>query len=155
LSIVYEVNLKLGNLPITGTVTAISPPPTPAFKSVLSTKGHGPNMGQRAISNFTQVVPLTPDITGVSTTITGSTVAGQSPITIDTFLSGASMQANDGDVLSIIGNLVNAAGPGPVSAPVFVTVAPGVIPCSATPPVVPPVVVAPTVAPQFGTVTAT
>jgi hypothetical protein len=104
-------------------------PPVIASNTFTSTKGSP--MAQR-----TGTVQLSgavdPTVTSIPVTITGSTVAGQSPITIDAFTAPGgtpnSFQCNDGDDLSEIAVQVNKTGTSPQSATVLFTVASGVVP---------------------------
>jgi hypothetical protein len=104
-------------------------PPVIASNTFTSTKGTSP-MAQR-----TGTVQLSgavdPTVTSIPVTITGSTVAGQSPVTIDAFTAPGgtpnSFQCNDGDSLSEIAVQINKVGTSPQSATVLFTVAAGVV----------------------------
>ena len=98
-----------------------------------------------AVRNCTlQTGPADPAATASAWTITGSTVAGMSPVTLNTIATPtASFQANDGDVVQISGTQTNPGGTSPVSPTYFVTIAAGVDPASLTPPP-PPAPAAPT-----------
>jgi hypothetical protein len=103
-------------------------PPVIVSNTFTSTKGSP--MAQR-----TGTVQLSgavdPTVTSIPVTITGSTVAGQSPITIDAFTPPGgtpnSFQCNDGDSLSEIAVQINKTGTSPQSATVLFTVAAGVV----------------------------
>lgn len=71
--------------------------------------------------------PTDPTVTSIPCVVTGSTVSGQSPITVDAFVPTNSFQANDGDVLTITGTQVNAAGSSAPSAALEFVVAAGVV----------------------------
>jgi hypothetical protein len=91
--------------------------------------------------------PVDPSVFSQPFTITGSTVAGLATQNIDLMNPASnSFQANDGDVLTESGTQVNHTGASPVSAPITIVVAAGVVSPGAPPP--PPAV---PVAPVIGT----
>ena len=95
-------------------------------------------MAQRTIT--IQIAgPADPTVTSIPCVVTGSTVAGQSPITVDAFVSTNSLQANDGDILTITGTQVNGSVNPPLVSPVsaaleFVAAAGLVLPGLPVPP---------------------
>ncbi len=100
-------------------------------------------MAQRAVS-INLVPPIDPTFAQALFTVTGSTVSGADPSTVDALMPTASFAANDGDIVKLIGHFANVSGSGPDSSPVYATIAAGTLAVSDTPPVV---VVAPTVPP--------
>lgn len=90
--------------------------------------------------------PVDPSVFSIPITITGSTVAGMATQTVDVMVAGSTFQANDGDVLTESGTQINHTGTSPVSAPITIVVASGVVSPGAPPP--PPAI---PVAPAIGT----
>jgi hypothetical protein len=118
------------------------PPQPPRILNNIFEKGHHP-MAQRT-GTVTLAGPVDPSVTSIPITITGSSVAGQNPITIDLFLTPTpTFQANDGDILMETGQQVNAAGSSAFSVPIEIVVALGTVVPGPPAPTVP---VAPSIA---------
>jgi hypothetical protein len=125
-------------LEITTTTTIVVremfPPAAPVVLSntFSSSSSKGSSMAQRV--GTVKLSRDDPTVTKQPVIISGSSVAGQNPITVDAMDPAATFEANDGDVLTEIATQINPTGPSPESLPYTIIVAPGTV--DPTPPAI-------------------